>query len=259
MTVTTRFVKQFLAIFIFFVVIGFIVFGIFRAVSPPPPTPTSDPTKLLDPISVIETRLINVKENSYDFVARLANPNPGFGSSEVQYTLTFLDSSGLVVDKIDGSFYILPRQSKYIALTNLNLPRSASSVDMSIISVDWQELDVFGSDGVSLIMVRKDYTESPEAFTFSNTEGQIYNDSDFDIAEVDVVVLVKNLQDGILALNTTGIRTFLAHTTRGFEVTWFEEFEGDVEEVLVEAHTNVFQNENFLRSHGGMERFQQKF
>ncbi|MBI4120214.1 MAG: hypothetical protein HY454_01990 [Parcubacteria group bacterium] len=58
-------------------------------------------------------------------------------------------------------------------------------------------------------------------------------------------------------MNRTEIRTFLANTARGFEDSWYRPFGGQVNRVEVEAHTNIFENSNFLRQYQQPERFQQ--
>ena len=57
-------------------------------------------------------------------------------------------------------------------------------------------------------------------------------------------------------MNRTDIRTFLAKTDRFFEVKWLDQFSGSVSRVEINAYTDVFKSENFIREHGTQEKFQ---
>ncbi|MFH1769685.1 MAG: hypothetical protein ABH833_03420 [Parcubacteria group bacterium] len=257
MTSISRFVRRFIYFLAFIIIIGAIGFGIYRILYPPQPIPTPGP--MLDPIEVISTDVIEVKENDYDFVVQVRNPNPNFGSPDVRYEIYFFDENDTKLSTHSGDFYILPSQKKYIVRTGLPSSSAISRVEFKIIRADWQQLDELGSQGVSLVMTRSGYYQSGESSVFGVAEGRIFNDSAFDVAQVDVVILLEDNRSQSIAVNKTAIRTFLSQTTRGFEVQWFDVFEGEVESVYIEANTNIFENENFLLSHGGIERFQQQF
>ncbi|TSC90509.1 MAG: hypothetical protein G01um10142_425 [Parcubacteria group bacterium Gr01-1014_2] len=72
-----------------------------------------------------------------------------------------------------------------------------------------------------------------------------------------MVLLGEN--DKVLAVNKTDIRTFLARTDRFFEVRWLKLFKGEVRRVEIEAHTDVFKNENFINKYGTQENFQKLY
>jgi hypothetical protein len=98
-----------------------------------------------------------------------------------------------------------------------------------------------------------------QARLFGKVGGSVFNNSDFDLNKVDVAVILFDESGEPIAVEKTEIATFLARTTRGFEVTWFSPFVGKVVRVDAEANTNVFENSNFLRQYGGQERFKQLY
>ena len=257
MTDTQRLTKQILIALIFFLIFGGLGFLLFRTVNPPPPPPTPNPTANLAPISIALTKLLNVQNNDYDFVAKVVNPNTDYGSAEAEYELKFYGAANTIISSKIGNFYILPGQTKYIIDTPLKFSEPISRVELIVKSVDWQKLDPIGVSGVPLIARNVNYQETRQNNLFGRAEGLILNNSDFDLGRVDALVLLFDSGDNLLAVNRTEIRTFLAKTTRGFEVSWFSPFIGRVARVEVEASTNVFENSNFLRQYQQPERFQQ--
>ena len=87
----------------------------------------------------------------------------------------------------------------------------------------------------------------------------VFNSSDLDLNRVDVTVVVLDTSQEPIAVSKTNIFTFLARTSRGFEVAWFTPFVGQVNRIDAEADANVFENSNFLRTYGGQEKFKQLY
>lgn len=244
---------------IFFLVLGGIGFLIYRGVVPPPPLATPNPTVNLTPIQVIFTKLFNVQNNDYDFLAKISNPNTDYGSDNVEYELTFYNASGQQISSKIGSFYILPGQTKYVTDLPLRFEQPVSRADFKIKSVDWEKLDPLAANGVSLLVKNASFVQVNQPGVFARAGGEIFNGSDFDLNKVDVMAVLLDQAGLPIAVSKTEIRTFLARTTRGFEVTWFAPFVGQTNRVDAEATTNVFENSNFLRTYGGGEKFKQLY
>ncbi|MEK7151397.1 MAG: hypothetical protein AAB784_01615 [Patescibacteria group bacterium] len=251
--------KKLIVAVIFFLIIGGIGFLIFRSVVPPPPKPTPNPTINLLPIQVIYSKLFDIQNNDYDFLAKVYNPNTSYGSGNVEYVLKFYDIAGEEFLIKPGNFYILPGQTKYVAGVSLRMDRQVSWVDFEIKSVDWQNLDLLSMDSISLVVKNSSFIEINRAGIFAKVGGEIFNNSNFDLNLADVVVILLDQSSNPIALNRTELRTFLAGTTRGIETTWFVPFVGQVNRVDVEATTNIFENSNFLRQYGGQEKFKQLY
>ena len=247
-----RSLKRFLLLFIALaVVVGvFIVGG--KVLREPVPTPTPDPREELEPISVLFTKVFPVRENDYDVLAQVRNPNQSYGSGNVRYAL-FADGSEIFTD----SFYIFPGQTKYVVISPLQTDREITNVSMRILSIDWRELDPLALQGVNFVVTNSSYSSSPQVGVFGRLRGFVANNSDFDVNRVDVAILLMDEEENPVAINRTEIHTFLGHTTRGFEASWFDAFEGSPLRVDIEAHANLFEQSNFIRTYGGQERFQE--
>ena len=261
MTSGARITKQIIVVVVFLLIlggIGFSAYAVFRIPSQAP-TPTPNPTINLSPISILSTKLLNIQNNDYDFLAKVTNPNTEWGSAEVDYSITFLSASGNQISQKTGSFYILPGQTKYIINSPLKFNEQVASAEMNIKSVEWQQMNSQSVNDVSLIPRNYSYNISYDPGIFSKVGGQVFNNSNFDLGQVSVLVLLFDDQNNSIAVNKTEILTFLAKTTRGFETAWYSPFVGRVGPIEIDAYTNVFQNSNFIREYGGTAKFQQLY
>lgn len=251
--------KQAIVLVIFILIVGGLGFGAFRFFVPPTSIPTPNPTINLIPLQVISTKFLNVKNNDYDFLVKVTNRNLDYGSGNVGYELKFYDTSNTQFTSKTGSFYILPGQTRYVLDSPLSFDRQISKVDFQIKIVDWQKVDPLATNGTSLVVRNVNFSLSNEQGTYAKAGGSVVNTSDFDFNSVDVIAVAVDFSGTAVAVNKTNIRTFLANTERGFEVSWFAPFLGNVDYVDAEADTNVFNNLNFLRQFGGSQRFQQRY
>jgi hypothetical protein len=259
MTPGQRGAKQFFIALTFFIIVGGLGFLIYRGVRPISPTPTPNPTINLTPILVVFAKLFNVENNDYDFLAKVTNPNADYGSPDVEYEISFFNFSEARISQRSGNFYILPGQTRYVIDSPLKFQEAVSRAELVIKSVDWQKLNSLAAAGVTLVAGNYSYVPVLQPGTFGKVGGSIFNNSDFDLSKADVIVVLFDEGDVPIAANKTEINTFLAKTTRGFEVTWYAPFVGNVARVDPEANTDVFKNSNFLRQYGGQERFKQMY
>lgn len=207
----------------------------------------------LDPPQVISTRLIEVSENDYDFVAEIKNQHQQFGASEVGYELTLFNGDDGELDKEQGVFYILPSQTKYLVLTHVTTEKNVQRVDFKIKSATWQKIESL--EGMNLIVKAQKYINLSGGTAL---DVNIFNDSDFDFEMVDIDVVMYNSKDDIIAVNKSDIKTFLARTERAFRVVWPFKINGQVDKIGVYPSTDLFKNSNFIKAYGSeIHKFQQ--
>jgi hypothetical protein len=224
------------------------------------PVPTPGPTANLAPIEVAYSKIFKSAQNDYDFLAKVTNPNTDYGSPDVRYEINFFDNSGNTVSTKEGSFYILPGQTKYVANLPLKFSSSVAGAELAIKSVEWEKIDPLASSGVNLFVRNAAFNRSSEVGVYGKVGGGVLNNSDYDLSGADVVVVLLDQDGEPIAVNKTQIDTFLSKTTREFEVTWYSPFTGQVDKVDTEANTNLFENSNFLRQYGGgQEKFQKQY
>lgn len=252
-----RFFKQLIILSLFIAILGVAGFAVSQKLHPATPTPTPDPRDALKPVQILETHLFVAGGNDYDFLAKVQNPNATYGSSQVTYELTLLDADGHEIARKINSFYILPGQTKYIVDTPLKFTTAIGSATMKITGIQWQELDPLALQGIDFVVTNTAFSKKTQGTVVGVAAGQVTNTSDFDVAQVDVVVVLFGENGDAIGTNRTAINTFLAHTTRGFETTWHAPISGTVSSVYGEANANLFQNDTFIRTYGGQQKFQE--
>ena len=207
------------------------------------------------PLNIISQKLIEIKPNDYDFVARISNPNSVFGASLVRYKLTVSENGGTLLDD-SGAFYILPGQTRFLIVPGIRTADGAAGVSIDITEIQWQKVETFGN--VNFPIQSKSYTITNQNGVFSELEAVILNDSDFDFDKIEVEVILFGENNEIIAVNRTDIRTFLSRTERYFKVSWPIELQGATRQDI-EVLTNVFENSNFIKRYGTQERFQKYY
>jgi len=206
------------------------------------------------PLEVLSAELISQGDGDFDFVGRVRNPNTIHGASNVSYELILRAADGSEVQRINGSFYMLPVQTKYVVKTPLK-NEGATAVDMVIKDAVWNKVGVADLK-IDFPLIREQHGTVALPGVRYQIEGVIENRSDFDFDTVDVVVILENAANSIAAVTTTTINTFISDTERYFKVTWPTTIPEDSLTPYVQASTNVFRNSNFIRRYGTQEEFQ---
>lgn len=198
-------------------------------------------------------KLIKTPAGDFDMAALIYNPNVDYGSDATDYDLVVTDSSGKEIIRQANSFYILPGQTRYVVSTSLKGIPDGSTADVQIKSVDWQKVSL-GQD-VSFVITRETTTPGANQTIY---QAVITNNTNFDFDTIDVSIVVTDSSGEIIATNMTNFQTFLSHTDRAIKVTWPFALPADAR-IQTEIGTNVFNDANFLKTHGIQEKFQQYY
>lgn len=247
MTTSQRILKQF-TYAVFFAVI---LTGIFALAAkrnyPAAVTPTPF---VLSPVEVQFVQAFKAGENEYDILAKLRNPNTEYGVRVLPYTLTFYDSSDSPVSARDGNTYILPGQTKYVAEVPVRLLAPITRVSLEFGEVNWEKSDFRLPQNIAMPVTKQNIVFSPESGTYALATGTVANASSFDLNSVDLVAVVANSNNEIIAGNKTVLNTFLGGTEREFSFRWIEPFSSDAARVDVYVYTNVMDASNFIKAAG---------
>ncbi len=264
-----RLLKQIIIAAAFFIIVGSIVYLSFMrnafesmvepAVLIQPPLILSQRLLKVNPVKSSEAgppsaEFNGVKDFDYDFLAEVRNPNPDFGATDVSYKLDLFGRSGELIAMKTGSINLLPGQTRYEIISPIIVDKEISSAEFKIIDAAWERLKEFIPQSLFLVK-NQEYAFLPLDLG-SRLKATLSNNSNFDFDRVDVHVILFNEDNDVLAVSRTDIRTFLAKTDRFFEVKWSPRFSGSVGRMEINAYTNVFKNENFIREHGTQEKFQ---
>lgn len=203
------------------------------------------------PLSVQWQKLLPAGTGEYDFVALINNPNTAYGASRIDYEIS---ATGMA-QPIRNFFYIAPGQTKYLIYPSIGAD-NLGDANLKIVQANWAGIKNLSSEKIDFIIQRKDYKIINTGGIYSQVEGIIVNDSDYDFNKVDVSVVLFDADNNVIGTAKTNIQTLPSKDSRYYKVFWPTVFSGDVSRVDVEATTNIFDNSNFLKTYGTEERFQ---
>ena len=210
----------------------------------------------IQPLQVISSQVIKISQGDYDFVVKVYNPNPDYGSSLVSYDLVVTTEINTTTNSA-GNFYILPGQTKFLVWSSIKSGEEVSDIKLDIRDVLWEKLKSFSD--ANFIVQSKNYSILNKGSIFSELSVSVFNNSNYDFDKVDAVAILFDSEGGIVGVNKTEIRTFLSRTTRDFKLTWPNQLGAEVATTDVEINTNIFNNSNFIKSHGDTEKFQKYY
>jgi len=158
--------------------------------------------------------------------------------------------------KETGTFYILPGQTRFLVIQSIISDVALVSAFLDVTEAEWKRVDSF--ETINFITQRKNYTVTNRNGVYSELEGVVLNDSDYDFDKVEIGIILFDDGNNIIAVNKTDIRTFLSKTERYFKVSWPAELPS-IARQDIEVLTNVFENANFIKNYGTQERFQKYY
>ena len=265
-----RLQKQIIIAVIFFLIIGGIGFLIYKSFSPKPSCfdgilnqqeekiDCGGPCEVCKPeikeIQVLSAVVLPIPNtNFYTISARLRNPNTESGGEKVNFNFVLYNDSGAVNNPVASFFketFILPSETKYILEPKFESDEIITRAEVEIKNVFWQKL--------------KDYQEprldiDRETFKYENgvskVSGVVTNKTNFDFDKVIINAILFDEKNLTAGANLTQIKTLISGEERYFEVSWPWEIK-DIKGIKVEAETDIFLQDNFIKKHGTQEKFQ---
>jgi hypothetical protein len=204
---------------------------------PPPVQPLAEPK-----VEVLEN-----SDGSYDILVTLENPNAAYGVKRVDYTLT----AASAVRR--GFTYVNPAQPRHLLFPMGKLGTApVADLQLASDSIEWAALAIDAAGSVEFAVRGDTLTAATASVRY---EALVANRSRFDFDSVDITVLLYDSSRRIVGAGSTVVRTLLANEERGFVVDWPFTVPGVVR---AEAFigTNLFSNENYLRTYGSPDRIE---
>lgn len=205
---------------------------------------TSCAFKYPKPITVFWTRVVPVRESSYDVAAEIENPNESLSSINVAYEFTLYDEFGSVVTKT-GTTFIYPQERILVVESNIKSIRTANRVEFRITHVDWQERQ---DTQPSIIAERREYYVKEEhGKKQSMVDITLFNKSPYDFARLEMHVAVLDKEGNLLGVNKILVERLLSQSRQVVTSLWPGEFAGEVSVVNVQARVNIFDSRSILK------------
>ncbi|MFZ1735394.1 MAG: hypothetical protein WAU31_00450 [Candidatus Moraniibacteriota bacterium] len=203
---------------------------------------------VLEDIQVTESAWVLAgKGNEYDVVGKISNPNNDYGASSVAYTFRVLDASGGVLTEKSGTSFILPKEEKYLVETGLALSGKPSRVDVVLKEVAWEKFAGY-KERPALDVYNRNF-ERASGTSFGVAKGLVVNNSPFDFTSIGIVVVLRDGNSHVVALQKTDMQTLRSGEQRDFTLLWPDPFQGDVEKVEVQTDANVYRTDTFIRTY----------
>ena len=264
LTPAKRIQKQIIVAILFFLFWGLVSFGISRFYVKGPTCfdgiknqketeidcgGTCEPCMpILEKIRTLKIKAVQATDNSFDFLAQIENPNREYGASNLVYQFEIFDQSGNSIQRIEGSTFILPSGMKYIIETPITLSSPPAKTTFTIKNTEWKKLLDFSDIGLEIF--NKKYNEVlPGQGFFSEATGTMTNTSNYDYEKVEIVVVLYDSSNNIVNFSRTEQKTVTSGSERSFRSSWKNQLK-KVQRYEMEAYTNVFLNENFIKKHG---------
>lgn len=199
-------------------------------------------------------KLIANSDGSWDAIAHLENVNNAYGASRVDYVLRVTDATGATITNRREHTYVNPLQPRYLVfpLGALTAAPVSASLQFQPRDVQWQGLSVEGAGSVAFGVRSDTFTTASNS---SRYEALVSNRSGFDFDTVDITVLLYNSAGTVVGGGSTIATTMRAGQSRGIVITWPFSIPG-VTRTEASIGTNIFENDNFIKSYGSQERFQ---
>ena len=195
------------------------------------------------PLTLFWARLVPVRENSYDLVALIQNPNEVLSSRKVDYEFTIYDGLRPVTRKI-GSTFIFAQERMHIIEPNVQAVEIPSHVEFKVTGINWEFSQL---QKPNFVVEKRDYLiEEQDGIKRSVASSRILNATTFNFKEVLVEVVVFDKDGNVLGSNRTVISNFLAGTRSEIKLPWPEVLKGEVRTLAVEARVNIFDTNAIL-------------
>ena len=188
-------------------------------------------------IEVLSLKVIPAQGNFYDLAAEVKNPNQNYGSGQVPYRFELYDAQDNLIIEYSDSTYILPNQTKYILKIKAESNKPVKQVKLFFGQIKWEKQKDYQPPQLGL--QQKEYRLlGDEEPGFAQVRAILINKTNFDFDKIDIDILLFDSYNRLLAINTNEIRTLLAGQERDFFATWFNQINGQVTSVEIEAETN---------------------
>ena len=195
----------------------------------------------LDPV-IGKMTIIRNPNNTYSGVVLITNPNIDLAATDIDYTVSFLNSNKQSVYTNTGTMYLLPNEKKYIVVPRVEGTSSGvSSGVITISEVNWQKkLDV---PEVKLRATEPILKEEVNPLTFV-AEGSIINDSPYQVGSARIVFLLYNEANEIVGVSQRDEFRLLPFGRRAYKQLWPGLYSNQVKKVQVIPTTNSLDTQN---------------
>lgn len=212
---------------------------------------------LPQPLRKGNIEVVSGERGTFDVGFRIENPNTQWGVKMMSYTVLLKGAGGETLAERQGQLFLLPLEYAPIVEQAVVSNRTPARAEVILGEPAWVEVPDSVRDD-QLVVLNPTFSRLAIGPDIAELSAIVRNDSPFTYDRIEVHVVLMGSGDDVIAARRTEMRTLAAGERREFRVAWRVPvaISGDPR-VEISARTNVFENENFVREHGAVERFQE--
>lgn len=186
-------------------------------------------------LSVLWVRFVKIRENTYDVVAEIRNPNLKLGAIQFEYEFQLLDTAGVQVARKTGRSFIFPGETAHLIETSMQTQRTLERATIALRGASWVFTDVIPQD-VVVGEKRLDFIPAKDETTLTAT---LINRSLFDFGQVFLSALIFDERGNILAASKVTEKNLRSGETRPIFFSWPREIDRGKTTVAIESRVNT--------------------
>ena len=191
-------------------------------------------------MSVFWVRFVEVRENTYDIVAEVRNPNLKLGARQFEYDFQLFDTAGVQVAKRISRSFIFPGETTYLVETNIQTERLLDHATLALGDTSWVFTDVISPD----VVVGEKRLNFLSARNETTLQATLINRSLLDFGEIFLSALIFDERGNILAASKVTEKNLNSGESRPIFFSWPREIKRDKTTVTVESRVNTIGRPN---------------
>lgn len=169
-------------------------------------------------IQVNEVKILISGPDTYYVYARVANPNANLALRKLDYTFKLLGASDETLGSAAGETYLLPGEDKYIISPSFHLAAPAVRSEFVIDNPEIKWSKVGELRDLQFDFENITWSKSSDRPFF--TAAQLKNQNPYIISTLEVIVVLYDLKNQVIGVNTTILNLLQPDEKRFFRVVW---------------------------------------
>lgn len=243
MSNSKRIIKQIIIASIYIIIFLVIFISIWFSIFPPQPKVEEvKPLEIL-PLKILEFQSVEIGNGRTDLIAFIENPNVSLGLETFQYRFILESETNEEEKIITGNSFIAPGEDNRAIVSINNDIRGYKLKDFQVSpkAEKWQNLQDYVEPNILIREVSGVVSDS-----LSNPfilKGVLRNSSEYQIREIELIAILTDDKDEIIAINKTMVNNVSKESTREFSMLWDNNIVYSNETIL--PYTNVLQKNFF--------------
>lgn len=204
-------------------------------------------------LEIIERAFINGGGGTYDVAVKIKNPNNRVGLPSFGYSFQLKDASGKILAERKGKSYIMPAETKYIVEMNVPVTGLPSEMSFQASDVQWKTLAKVSNPQLNIYSKNIDVKSNGSGV---QAQALLRNESSYDFAKIKIAVVLRDDDGNIIGLGSNEKETVRSGEEREFKLFWPYALSGEVKNFEAEAVTNLYDDQNFLKTKYETQDFQ---